>query len=79
VELSAIALRGLDAAQAGLDQSAGRIARATEPASDTGPANSVDLSTAIVGLLSARQDFAVNIKMLKTADEMELHAIDLLA
>ena len=79
MELSAIALRGLDAAQAGLDQAAGRIARVTEPASVAAPADTVDLSTAIVGLLAARQDFAVNVKVLKTADEMERQALDLLA
>jgi len=79
VELSAIALRGLDAAQAGLDRAASRIARATEPASDAAPAGTVDLSTAIAGLLAARQDFAVNVKVFETADEVERQALDLLA
>ncbi len=79
MDISAIALRGLDAAQADLDQAAGSIARATVPGSDAAPADTVDLSTAIVGLLTARQEFAANIKVLKTADEMERHALDLLA
>ena len=78
MELSTIALRGLDAALAGFDQAASRIVRATAP-SDPASADAVNWSAAVVGLLTARQDFAANLKVLKVAGEMERHTLDILA
>jgi hypothetical protein len=78
VGLSAIALSGLDRAQAGLEQTASRLSRIAAPTSDGTPIDTVDLSTAAVELLAARQDFAINIRLLKTADEVERQAVNLL-
>ena len=39
----------------------------------------VDLSAAVVDMLAARQDFAINLKVLQTADRMERRALDILA
>jgi hypothetical protein len=78
VGLSAIALSGLDRAQAGLEQTASRLSRIAAPTSDCAPIDTVDLSTVAVELLAARQDFAINIRLLKTADEVERQAVNLL-
>jgi len=76
MDLSAIALRGLDQAQAKLEKSAARLASsgALSPDGDT-----VDLSAEVVALLSAKNAFAAGIKVLRTADEMQRQTIDLLA
>jgi flagellar hook protein FlgE len=39
----------------------------------------VNLSQAAVALISAKDDFAANLKVMKTADEMQRVAINLLA
>ncbi len=78
MELSAIALQGMERAQAQLERSAERLSRAGRPPSDGVPADTVDLSAEMVGLLSARNAFAAMTRVLKTTDDMERHVIDLL-
>ena len=75
--LSAIALSGLDRAQAGLEQTASRLSRIAAPTSDGAPIDTVDLRTVAVELLAARQDFAINLRLLKTADEIERQVLNL--
>ena len=73
VNISAIALAGLNRASAQFQDAATRIAAG----GGAGPGmDGVDLSTAAVSLLSARDDFAANIAALKVANEMERHMID---
>ena len=43
------------------------------------PVDTVELSDAAVSLLSARNEYAANIKVIQTADEMQRHMLDLLA
>jgi len=43
------------------------------------PADPVDLSTDMVSLISARNQFAANLQVARTGGEMERRAIDLLA
>lgn len=76
VEISAIALSGLDRAQASLDQTATRLARLAGPET---PGDTADLSSAMVDMLAAKDEFAVNIKMLKVADQMNGQVLDILA
>jgi hypothetical protein len=45
---------------------------------DATPVDTADLSEAAVSLLSAKNAFATNIKLLKVADEMQRQAIDLI-
>jgi hypothetical protein len=46
----------------------------------TGPkSDSVDLSTGFVDLMSAKNGFAVNISVMKIADEMQKYVIDIMA
>jgi hypothetical protein len=78
MDISAIALGGLEQAQVQLGNAASSLAGAagspSPPSSD-----SVDLSAGIVALMSAKNDFAVNISVLKTADQIQKYAIDLMA
>jgi flagellar hook protein FlgE len=70
------ALDGLARSEAQFNQAAQSIARATLPA---GPTDTVDLSTAAVALLTARNNFEANTKLIKTSDELEQTLINTLA
>jgi flagellar hook protein FlgE len=48
-----------------LDRAASRIAAISQPSSDT-----VDLSTEMVALIQARNDFGANVKAAQTMDEV---------
>lgn len=74
-----VALQGLQQAQTRVEQSAVRLARATAPGTENAGADSVDLSREMVNLLAARSEFSVEIKVIKTAVEMQQQAVDLLA
>jgi flagellar hook protein FlgE len=73
MEISAVALQGLERAQERLAATAQRLARAADPA------DTVDLAAETVALLESRHAFAVNARVLKTADQMQQSLIDLLA
>jgi hypothetical protein len=79
MQISAIALQGLNQAQAQVEQAGGRLASIGANTVDGTPVDTADLSTAAVSLLSAKDSFATNIKLLKVADEMQGQAINLLA
>jgi hypothetical protein len=74
VEISPIALGGLERAAASFDKSATRMTAAAAPEAG----DSVDLSTAAVGMLTARNQFSANLKTAHVADEMERMAIELI-
>jgi flagellar basal body rod protein FlgC len=78
MELSAIALRGLEQALMQFGQAEEQVAAPAATADGT-PVDTIDLSQAIVSLLSARNQFEANIAVLKTADEMQRHVVDVLA
>jgi flagellar hook protein FlgE len=75
MDLSAIALSGLQAAGAAVERAGRRVTAATSPES---AADTVDLSTAMVGLLASQRQFEANLKVFQTADEMDRHTIDVL-
>jgi hypothetical protein len=83
VDLSAIALQGLSRAQASVEQSASRLAKAgaasVDGAIDGAPVDMMDLSTEAVGLLAAQDAFALNANVLRSAEEMDRHVLDILA
>ena len=71
------ALGGLQQAQGSLEQVARRVAGASgEGTRDA--ADSVDLSAEMVKLLQAKQDFHACTNVIRTADQMEKTALDLL-
>jgi flagellar hook protein FlgE len=67
-------LGGMQNAQSKLEKTAERIAGASAPTAD-----SVDLSTEMVGMLAARNQFQVNARVFQTADEMQKKLVDILA
>jgi flagellar hook protein FlgE len=77
MDISAVALRGLEGTQGQFNRSASKLSMAASPTSTT--ADETDLSQAAVGLLTAKNDFEGNLKILKVADQMERSTIDLLA
>jgi hypothetical protein len=77
MDLSAIALQGLDQAQTALETAASKIASAGTLSPDS--ADAVDISAEMVALLSARNMFSVNLATLKVADEVQKSVIDILA
>jgi hypothetical protein len=79
MDLSSIALQGLHQADARLESAGSKIA--SFGASSPGGANqdAVDLSAAVVALLSAKNQDSANLAVLKTADEIQKNSIDLMA
>ena len=64
-------LSGMMRAETSVNQIATRLA---QPASDT-----VDLSTEMVSLMSARNSFGVDVKLVQTEDQMTKSALSILA
>ena len=79
MDISAIALQGLEQAQVQLDAAATAIAGgggSSSVSSNGQGADTVDLSTAVVALLSAKNQFALDIGVLKVADQAQKNLID---
>jgi hypothetical protein len=79
VDISSIALQGLQQAQAQLESTARRVASVGATTPDGADVDIVDLSSAAVSLISAKNQFASNIDVLKIADNMQKSVINLLA
>jgi len=73
MDISRIALTGMDQAQARVERAASRLAGLSQP-NDT-----VDLSSEMVALLQAPHDFAANAQVAKTGDQMQKYLLDVLA
>ncbi len=78
MDISAIAHQGLDQAQVQLESAASQLAGAGTSAAGS-CSDSVDLAAGIVDLMSAKNNFAVNISVMKTADQIQKYALDLIA
>jgi hypothetical protein len=74
MDISAVALAGLEQAQAQLESAASSLVGSA----DLSSSDSVDLSAGVAALMSAKNNFAVNACVMKTADETQKHAIDLI-
>ena len=79
MDLSSIALRGLDQAQTRFERAAVGVAGVTGASPDGAAIDTVDLSTAMVSLLSTQNDVEANVKLLKIANDIQRQIIDLLA
>jgi len=83
MELCSIAAQRLDRAQNQFDRAATQVATSTAPEAGTPPnavdLDTVDLSQAAGGLLTAKDSFLTDIKLVQTADSMERQTLDLLA
>jgi hypothetical protein len=71
MDVSGIALHGLQQAQVQFDRAAQRVA--AQPADDA-----VSLSEEAVALLTSKSQFAANLNVMKMADRMDKIAINLL-
>jgi flagellar basal body rod protein FlgC len=79
MDLSAIALQGLQQAETQLNSVANALATGGTSATNGANADVADLSAEIVALSSAQNSFAINLSSLKTADEIQRSTLDLLA
>ena len=78
MEILAVALEGLNRAEAKVDQAAVRISQAgIAPNGSSGDA--VDMAHEIVNLTVAKDDFLANLKAMQAADDLTKHTIDILA
>jgi flagellar basal body rod protein FlgG len=75
LNLSHIALGGLHQADRQMESAAAKIARAPLTAS-TPPEDSVDLATPMVELIQAQRSAEANLAVIKTADEVSRHTLD---
>ena len=69
-----IALGGMRNVQSTLERTAERIAAVSPETSD-----SVDLSSQMVAMLAARNQFQSNARVIRTADDMQKQLLNLLA
>lgn len=79
MDLSAIALEGLQQANTQLEKAATRIASFGAASSDGVNVDTVNLSVEMVALMSARNQTSVDLSILKTATEIKKNLIDLMA
>lgn len=79
MDLSAIALQGLQQADAQLESAAGKIASFGASSPSGANLDVVDLSAAVVALLSAKNSYSANLGTVKVANEIQKTSIDLLA
>lgn len=76
---SSIALQGLQQSDAQLASAASNIASFQSNAPAGGGVDTVDLSAAVVALLSAKNSYSANVASVKAADEIQKTTIDLIA
>jgi flagellar hook-associated protein FlgK len=79
MDITSVARGGLEAAQGALEKTAVRLARAAAAGTDGSPGDGVDLSADMVALLSAKEQFQVNARVIRTADQMQKNLLDVLA
>lgn len=74
MEIASIGLQGMKQAEGRLEKTASKLAKIGTPETDT-----VSLSDEMVSLLSEKNDFAINTKLVQTGDEMQKRVLDILA
>jgi flagellar hook protein FlgE len=78
MDISAIALQGLDQASAQLDAAAAGMASAGAASPDGASLDVVSLSEEAVALMSAKTLYSAELSTLKTADQIQKSTIDLI-
>ncbi|HVM92756.1 MAG TPA: hypothetical protein VMT67_08100 [Terriglobales bacterium] len=79
MDISAIALQGLQQADAQLQTAAVQIASASAVTPDGTGIDTVTLSAEMVALMSAKNQVAINAEVMKTADELQQTTLDVMA
>jgi len=77
MDISSIALQGLDQANAQREAAAAKIADTGATSPDGIPLDTVDLSAEMVALMSAQNLFEANLATIKTAAQMQKALIDI--
>jgi flagellar hook protein FlgE len=75
MDISAIALQGLQQADAQLNKAAAGIASANTLSDQSSP-DAVDLSSQLVALIQAQSQFDVSLKVLTTAEQVQKQTLD---
>ena len=73
MNVTATAFQGLDRAATGFDAAARKIESTASEGGD-----SVDLSAAAAGMLAAKHMYEANLNLMKTAQELDKHLVDVL-
>jgi flagellar hook protein FlgE len=79
MDISAIALQGLDQASAQLEAAAAGIASAGTASPNGANLDTLSLSEEVVALMSAKTMYSANLSTLNTADQIQKSTIDLIA
>jgi flagellar hook protein FlgE len=79
MDLTSIALQGLSQAEGQLDSAASALATAGAASPSGANLDVVDLSSQVVALTSAQTIFAINLDVLKSADQLQQNLINLTA
>jgi len=79
MDLSAIALQGLEQANLQLESAVTNLASAAALSPDGSNVDTVDISAEVVALLSAKNQFSVAAATLRVADEVKQNAVNLIA
>ena len=77
MDVSSIALQGLQQAENQLDAAAAGIAREGTGSSNAGNVDVVDFSSEMVALMSAQILYEANLATLRTADQVEQNLVNL--
>lgn len=73
MQITSISLGGMEAAQHKVESVARRLAQPQSPSGDT-----LELSSDMVALLDAKNQFAANTKVVQTANDMQKKLLDML-
>jgi hypothetical protein len=79
MNISAVALQGACQSQSQVATAGSKLASAGLNSGASTPVDTADLSDAAVSLLSGKDAFATDIKLLKVADDMKGQTLNLLA
>jgi flagellar hook-associated protein FlgK len=79
MDISSIALQGLEQASAQVDAAAVQIASAGSASGNAAPVDTVSLSEEMVALMSAKTAFAANVSVLKTAEQTQQNVLNVMA
>jgi flagellar hook protein FlgE len=79
MDVSLIALQGLEQASAQVDAAASQIASAGSFSDAPAPTDTVSLSEEMVALMSAKTAFAANVDVLKTAEQAQQNVLNVMA
>ena len=79
MDASSIVLQGLQQAQLQFDLSAQRLASLGASTLEGGGADTVSLSGEAVSLLTAKNQFVMNVDVLKIASDMQKSVVDIVA